>query len=54
LEFFSPITYSVAGHSKTIAVLLAGFILFGDIINIKIATGCSLAIIGMILYGYFK
>lgn len=51
---FSPITYSVAGHSKTIAVLLAGFLLFGDTINEKIALGCGLAIVGMVLYGYFK
>lgn len=43
----------VMGHTKTICVLIGGALLFHELITVRIATGMSLAVLGMVGYGYF-
>lgn len=43
----------VMGHTKTICVLIGGALLFQELITLRVATGMSLAVIGMVGYGYF-
>lgn len=43
----------VMGHTKTICVLLGGALVFGDAITARVALGMSLAVAGMVGYGYF-
>ena len=44
----------VMGHTKTIGVLIGGALLFHDVITFRVATGMSLAVLGMVGYGYFS
>eukprot|EP00475_Leptophrys_vorax_P036287 TRINITY_DN6102_c0_g1_i1.p1 TRINITY_DN6102_c0_g1~~TRINITY_DN6102_c0_g1_i1.p1 ORF type:complete len:394 (+),score=111.71 TRINITY_DN6102_c0_g1_i1:84-1184(+) len=53
---FSPITYQVIGHMKTVLVLLGGFVLFGFkgttgqlLYNLL---GIAVAMVGVIIYGH--
>ena len=39
------------GHSKTILVLLGGWLFLGDIITARQAGGMALAVAGMVAYG---
>ena len=39
------------GHSKTILVLLGGWLFLGDIITARQAAGMALAVLGMVAYG---
>jgi solute carrier family 35 protein E3 len=41
----------VLGHSKTILVLLGGWLFLGDIITARQAGGMALAVLGMVAYG---
>lgn len=41
----------VLGHSKTILVLLGGWLFLGDVITVKQAGGMVLAVAGMVGYG---
>eukprot|EP00892_Ulva_mutabilis_P011108 jgi/Ulvmu1/836/UM010_0210.1 len=50
---FTAVAYQVMGHTKTICVLLGGAMVFGDPITVRIAMGMSLAVAGMVGYGYF-
>jgi solute carrier family 35 protein E3 len=47
---FSAVTFQVLGHTKTIMVLLLGWLLLGDVITVRKLAGMSLAVIGMIAY----
>lgn len=47
---FSAVTFQVLGHTKTILVLLLGWLLLGDMISARKLVGMSLAVIGMIAY----
>ena len=40
------------GHSKTLCVLLGGWLLLGDVISPKQLLGMALAVLGMVLYGF--
>jgi solute carrier family 35 protein E3 len=53
IGIFSPVTYSVSGHAKTVLVLLMGFWLFGDPLTMKVALGIFAAAFGLAGYGYF-
>lgn len=44
----------VLGHLKTVLVLLGGWLLFEEAINYKQLAGMSLAVLGMVGYGYFS
>mmetsp|Transcript_17326 Transcript_17326/g.51879 ORF Transcript_17326/g.51879 Transcript_17326/m.51879 type:complete len:373 (-) Transcript_17326:506-1624(-) len=50
---FTAVTYQVLGHSKTILVLLGGWLFLGDIITGRQAGGMVLAVLGMVAYGVF-
>ena len=50
---FSATSFQVLGHAKTILVLFGGWAIFREAINVRQLSGMSLAILGMILYGYF-
>ena len=39
------------GHSKTILVLLGGWLFLGDVITAKQAGGMAIAVAGMVAYG---
>lgn len=41
------------GHTKTICVLVGGALVFQEVITPRIAAGMSLAVLGMVGYGYF-
>lgn len=50
---FTAVSFQVLGHMKTILVLTLGFILFGkEGLNVHVAFGMFLAIVGMIWYKY--
>ena len=46
-----PHVAQVLGHSKTILVLLGGWLFLGDIITARQAAGMALAVLGMVAYG---
>jgi solute carrier family 35, member E3 len=48
---FTAVTYQVLGHSKTILVLLGGWLVFREFITAKQMLGMALAVAGMIWYG---
>jgi len=48
---FSAVSFQVLGHSKTISVLILGFLCFGEHMGGKKLAGMGLAIIGMVAYG---
>lgn len=47
---FTAVTYQVLGHSKTILVLLGGWLVFREIITPKQAGGMAMAVAGMVWY----
>lgn len=46
----SALTYQVTGHLKTILVLLFGFTVLGDPVNVRCIIGMGIAIVGMAMY----
>ena len=50
----SPITYQVAGHSKTCLVLVLGFIIFQQPVTWRSVMGIVVAMAGVIWYGEIK
>ena len=42
----------VLGHSKTVCVLLGGWLFLGDRVSGKQLLGMALAVLGMVLYGF--
>ena len=50
---FTAVAYQVLGHTKTICVLLGGALLFNELITVRVGLGMSLAVVGMVGYGYF-
>lgn len=51
---FSAVTFQVTGHAKTVLVLLGGYLYLGESIDSRKLLGMSLAVAGMIAYGYFS
>lgn len=45
---FTAVTYQVLGHSKTILVLLGGWLIFREVITPKQAGGMAMAVAGMV------
>jgi hypothetical protein len=43
----------VMGHAKTICVLIIGWALFGDSFTYRKFIGMAMAVLGMVIYGYF-
>lgn len=50
----SALTYAIAGHVKTIAILMGGILMFGDRMPVVKATGIALALGGVIAYTNIK
>jgi len=50
----SPVTYQVLGHLKTCLVLAFGYILLEDPFRWRNVCGILIALIGMILYSFFR
>lgn len=48
---FSAVSFQVLGHSKTVMVLLGGWLFLGDTITGKKFAGMALAVAGMVWYG---
>lgn len=48
---FSAVSFQVLGHSKTILVLLGGWLFLGDAATSRKLLGMTLAVLGMIWYG---
>lgn len=46
----SPVTYSVVGHTKTIGILLFGFFVVRETMNLKTFLGLGLAFAGIVSY----
>jgi solute carrier family 35 protein E3 len=44
----------VLGHTKTVLVLLMGWLFMNDIITYKKLIGMTLAVTGMVSYGYLN
>ena len=51
LELTSPLTYQVLGHFKTVAILVAGMLLFDDELTKRVMLGVALSVVGMVVYG---
>ncbi|KAG2433591.1 hypothetical protein HYH02_012522 [Chlamydomonas schloesseri] len=51
---FSAVTFQVLGHTKTVLVLICGWLYLGDVITNRKLAGMVLAVVGMALYGYFN
>ncbi|KAG2491545.1 hypothetical protein HYH03_010116 [Edaphochlamys debaryana] len=51
---FSAVTFQVLGHTKTILVLICGWLYLGDVITNRKLSGMILAVVGMAAYGYFN
>lgn len=51
---FSAVTFQVMGHTKTFMVLTGGVLLFHETVSPKQLMGMSLAVAGMISYGYYS
>ncbi len=47
---FTAVTYQVLGHSKTILVLIGGWLVFREVISSKQAGGMAMAVAGMVWY----
>lgn len=47
---FTAVTYQVLGHSKTILVLVGGWLVFREVISSKQAGGMAMAVAGMVWY----
>ncbi|KAG1652610.1 hypothetical protein FOA52_008351 [Chlamydomonas sp. UWO 241] len=50
---FSATSFQVLGHAKTVLVLFGGWAFFNDLINLRQLAGMTLAVLGMIAYGFF-
>ncbi|KAK7197936.1 Triose-phosphate Transporter family [Novymonas esmeraldas] len=50
----SPVTYNVLGHFKLCVILSLGFLLFGDVINMRVFTGIVLTLTGVFWYTNLK
>ena len=48
----SPVAYNVLGHGKLCFVLLSGFFVFGESLNMKSGMGILMAVSGIVLYTY--
>lgn len=42
------------GHTKTVLVLLVGWLLLGDTMSIRKLLGMVIAVTGMAVYGYYS
>jgi len=51
---FQAVTFQVLGHTKTVLVLLMGWLFMNDIITYKKLIGMTLAVTGMVSYGYLN
>ncbi|GIL65307.1 hypothetical protein Vafri_19112 [Volvox africanus] len=51
---FSAITFQVTGHTKTVLVLISGWLFLGEAISARKLTGMITAVAGMAAYGYFN
>ncbi|GLC37605.1 hypothetical protein PLESTB_001668700 [Pleodorina starrii] len=51
---FSAITFQVTGHTKTVLVLLSGWLFLGESISNRKLMGMVTAVAGMVAYGYFN
>ncbi|GIL87985.1 hypothetical protein Vretimale_6361 [Volvox reticuliferus] len=51
---FSAITFQVTGHTKTVLVLISGWLFLGEAISTRKLTGMVTAVAGMAAYGYFN
>ncbi|KXZ46534.1 hypothetical protein GPECTOR_42g741 [Gonium pectorale] len=51
---FSAVTFQVLGHTKTVLVLICGWLYLGDVITNRKLTGMVTAVVGMAMYGYFN
>lgn len=47
---FSPVSYQVMGHTKTVCVLAIGYFFFGGLMTQKQLCGTALCIVGMVSY----
>eukprot|EP00742_Colponemidia_sp_Colp-10_P003811 GILJ01004061.1.p1 GENE.GILJ01004061.1~~GILJ01004061.1.p1 ORF type:complete len:320 (-),score=44.79 GILJ01004061.1:148-1086(-) len=50
----SPISYNVLGHCKLCAILIGGFVLFGDQTNTRNMIGILMTICGIVWYTHLK
>ena len=50
----SPLTYNVVGHLKTVGIVAAGILLFGDTMGLKKFLGLSMAMSGIVWYSHLK
>ncbi|GFR45742.1 hypothetical protein Agub_g7158 [Astrephomene gubernaculifera] len=51
---FSAVTFQVLGHTKTVLVLICGWLYLGDVITNRKLVGMCTAVFGMAAYGYFN
>ncbi|CAF1435247.1 unnamed protein product [Rotaria sp. Silwood1] len=50
----SALTYNVVGHTKTIGILVGGYLLFGDSLNFKQFIGILLTLFGLFSYTFVR
>ena len=50
----SSLTYNVVGHLKTVAIVAAGVLLFGDLMSARKLLGLGCAMAGIVGYTHFK
>ncbi|CAF0974589.1 unnamed protein product [Didymodactylos carnosus] len=50
----SALTYNMIGHMKTISILVGGFVLFKDTLNIKQFFGIMLTLFGLFTYTFIR
>lgn len=49
---FSAVTFQVLGHTKTVLVLLVGWLYLNDVMTQRKLLGIALAVVGMVAYGW--
>lgn len=50
----SALTYNMIGHMKTVSILVGGFVLFNDTLNLKQFFGIILTLIGLFAYTFVR
>jgi solute carrier family 35, member E3 len=54
IEHTSPLTYAVAGHVKTIVIIIGGALIFHDHVTTIKAAGITIALAGVVGYTYVR
>merc|ERR1719183_1334510 len=54
IRYTSPLSYNILGHMKLATILISGFVLFGEAVDLSRMLGAALTCAGVVAYTHVK